>query len=360
MIDSLQTGGSERQFAAVGHALDRQRFRVELGCIQAKGAFLDGLNVNAFPLGGNLYGLRSWKTRMHLGRHLRTSGIAIAHAFDFYSNLTLVPAARLAGIPIVIGSQRQLGDLLTPFQARSQNMVFHWCDVVVCNSKAAARRLITDGIPERKVRVIWNGLAPEAFAAVTPALPRREGWLRVGMIARMNSAAKNHSIFLRVAARVKAHAPQVEFVIVGDGPLRAKLENEAAGLELGDRVQFLRDRRDIPAVLASMDVTLLPSSSESLSNAILESMAAGVPVVATDVGGNSELLGQDRGILVPVGDENNLAASLLRLLQDHHLRTRLGQNCRSFACENFTLETMRMSYERLYAELLERKGWGGG
>ena len=106
------------------------------------------------------------------------------------------------------------------------------------------------------------------------------------MIARMNAQSKNHKMFLRAAARLCGRFPDVEFVLVGDGPLRPELEREAESLGLKAQVSFLGDRQDIPAVLASLDVCVLPSSSESLSNAILESMAAGVPVVASRVGGN--------------------------------------------------------------------------
>lgn len=360
MIDSLQTGGSERQFVALSRSLDRNRFRVSLGCIQPKGPLLEGMAPQRFPLGGSLYGFRSLKTRMNLGRHLRQQRIAVAHAFDFYSNLTLVPAARVAGIPVVIGSQRQLGDLLTPMQSRAQSMMFRWCDAVVCNSRAAATRLIDDGLAESKMRVIWNGLAPQCFAPATPALPRRAGWLRVGMIARMNSHSKNHSLFLHAAARLQAITPQVEFVLIGDGPFRPDLEQQAASLGLGDRVQFLGDRRDIPEILASLDLTALSSNSESLSNAVIESMAAGVPVVATNVGGNPELLAEDRGIVVPVGDENSMAMALKRLLQDENLRAQMGRNGRAFASENLTLEQMTRNHEQLYLELLAGKGWKGG
>jgi L-malate glycosyltransferase len=355
MIDSLQTGGSERQFVTLSRSLDQNHFRVGLGCIQAKGAFLEGLNVDAFPLGGSLYGWRSWKTRMRLGRHLRAQRIDVAHAFDFYANLTLLPSARLAGIPVVIGSQRQLGDLLTPVQSRAQMMMFRWCDAVVCNSSASAERLIQEGLPEDKINVIWNGLGPEAFATAAPALPRRPGWLRVGMIARMNSSAKNHSLLLRAAARLQERVPNLEIVMVGDGPLRPQLEQQAASLGLGSRVQFLGDRRDVPALLASLDLTVLPSDSESLSNAVIESMAAGVPVVASQVGGNLELLTQERGILVPAGEETSLAEAMLALLRNDALRTQMGQNCRRFAFENFTIEKMRGQHERLYLQLLARK-----
>ena len=355
MIDSLQTGGSERQFVALSRSLDRKQFRVGLGCIQAKGAFLEGLNADTFPLGGSLYGWRSWKTRARLGRHLREQRIDIAHAFDFYSNLTLIPAARLGRIPVVIGSQRQLGDLLTPVQSRAQAMMFHWCDAVVCNSSAAAKRLVQEGLLEDKIHVIWNGLGPEAFATTAPALPRRPGWLRVGMIARMNSHAKNHSLLLRAAARLQGKLQNIEFVMVGDGPLRPGLEQQAANLGLQDCVRFMGDRRDVAGMLASLDLTVLPSDSESLSNAVIESMAAGVPVVASQVGGNPELLTQERGILVPAGEETSLAEAMLALLQNDALRTQMGQNCRRFALENFTIEKMRGQHERLYLQLLARK-----
>ena len=166
MINSLETGGSVRQFAALAQALDSDRFRLHLGCIQKKGAFLHGLGeIPEFRLGGSVYGWRSLRSRLRLARYLRQKQIAVAHAFDFYANLSLIPAALLAGVPVVIGSHRQLGDLLTRMQAKVQAAVLGGCDRVVCNSQAAAQRLVEDGVSERKILVIGNGLAPEAFHA---------------------------------------------------------------------------------------------------------------------------------------------------------------------------------------------------
>jgi L-malate glycosyltransferase len=358
MIDSLQTGGSERQFAALSRAIDQKSFRVHLGCIQAKGAFLDGLGcVETFPLGGSLYGPKAARTVLRLRNYLRKDEIAIAHAFDFYTNLVLVAAAKMAGVPVVVGSQRQLGDLLTRAQSAAQLMAFRWCDAVICNSAAAAERLVNLGLRKDKVSVIWNGLPDTAFEEAPPALPKRAGLLRVGMIARMNTPAKNHSVFLRAAAHVRQEFPHAEFVIAGDGPLRAKLETEARELGLGDRVRFLGDRRDIPAVLASLDLSVLPSTSESLSNAILESMAAGVPVVATNVGGNPELVSDQRGIMVPLGDEAALSDAIERMLRESLTRLEMSENCRKFAREHFTLNKMRACHEQLYSELLVEKRW---
>ncbi len=356
MSNSFETGGSERQFAALAGALDANLFRLHIGCISKRGDFLDGLGeVAEFPLGGNLYGLQSLQARARLALHLRRLRISVAHAFDFYTNLTLIPAARVARVPVVIGSQRQLGDLLTSAKSRAQLIMLGWCDCVVSNSRAAANRLISQGIPEGRIVVISNGFPPSAFAPTAPALPRRPGLLRVGMIARMNALSKNHRVFLRAAARLRSKSSEIEFVLVGDGPLRPELEREATDLGIRNHVQFLGDRRDIPAILASIDVSVLPTASESLSNVIIESMAAGVPVVASRVGGNSELIAEDRGIMVTAGDEQALAAEIERLLHDSSMRTALSSNAKKFAEEHFTIAKMRQRYEDLYTDLLERK-----
>jgi L-malate glycosyltransferase len=357
MINSLETGGSERQFVELARSLRADNLQVHLGCLLKKGSFLEGLGgLHQFELGGSLYGWQSIKSRRRLLGCLRKLNVAVAQAFDFYSNLTLIPAAKLAGVPLVIGSHRQLGDLLTPAQFHAQRMMFRWCDQVVCNSHAAADRLLRAGLPESRVVVIGNALPAEAFAETPPALGQTAGVLRVGMIARMNALYKNHHEFLGAAARLSRKLPNVEFLLVGDGPLRAELERKTTQLGLQGRVRFLGERRDIAAVLASLHVSVVPSASESLSNVILESMAAGVPVVATDVGGNSELAGEGRGVLVAPDDEQALAAGLERLLADTELQTSISRRAREFAKANFSAERIGGQYCSLYAKALAARG----
>ena len=347
---------SERQFVILAESLATSPFHVRLGCLAKRGGLLNERNdVEEFPVGGKLYGPKSIRARLQLARYLREQRISIAHSFDFYSNLTLIPAARLAKVPVVIGSQRQLGDLLSPAKSRAQAAVLRWCDAVVCNSRAAAEALVRRGLPERKIVVIGNGLPAAAFAKAAPALPRRSSLLRVCMIARMNTPSKNHELFLRAAAAVRRKLAEVEFVLVGDGPLRPEFERRAAELRLSGWVQFLGERHDIPAILASSDVSVLPSASESLSNVILESMAAGVPVIANRIGGNPELVTSDRGALVAPGDEHALAAAIERQLSDFSLRAQLSHNSRAFAESNFTIEYIQKRYEDLYTELLAHK-----
>jgi glycosyltransferase involved in cell wall biosynthesis len=358
MTNSFETGGSERQFVALVGALHPSAYRVHLGCLQQKGSLGKDLGpVELFDLGGSVYRLPSIRTRHRLARYLRKQEVAIAHAFDFYTNLALIPAAKWARTSVIIGSQRQLGDLLTPSQRYAQTAVFRWSDCVVCNSHAAAARLIQQGLRADKLRVIGNGLQASAFTETAPLAVRQPGMFRVGMIARMNARSKNHRILLSVAARLKDRIPKLELFLVGDGPLRSELERYAEELGIRNLVQFLGDRQDIPAILASLDVTVLPSASESLSNAILESMAAGVPVIANDVGGNIELMGNERGILIPPDDEAELASALLRMAAERAPREAMGRNARRFAQENFTIEQMSKRYDDLYIELLDRKGW---
>ncbi|MGC1371108.1 MAG: glycosyltransferase [Candidatus Sulfotelmatobacter sp.] len=356
MVNSLETGGTERQFVEITHALQSRGVSLNLGCLLRKGAFTSDLEgLVEFDLGGSLYGLQSMRSRWQLARHLRKLGVKMAHAFDFYANLALIPAAKLAGIP-VIGSHRQLGDLLTPAQFRTQLAAFRFCERVVCNSRPAAERLVEAGLPEKTVVVIGNLLPPAVFADATPALPRSGDVLRIGMIARMNAEYKNHRGFLRAAKRVGNEFPNVEFVLVGDGPLRAEFEREAVALGIKERVRFLGDRRDIPSVLRSLDISVVPSISESLSNVMLESMAAGVPVVATAVGGNIEIGGEDRALLVPVNDddEEELPKAIMRLAAHAGLRSEMAARAQDFVRSHFASEQVCKQYEQLYADVLNQ------
>jgi L-malate glycosyltransferase len=357
MANTLETGGGERQFATLARALNPRQLQVRLGCLRNRGPFAEGLDgLVEFPPEGSLLKLRSQRARFALGRYLRAHRVVIAHSFDFYSNLMMIPSARLARVPVVVGSQRQLGDLMSWARNSAQHALFRWCDRVVCNSRAAAARLQHVGINPRKLVVIANAMPDAAFAETAPVLPAMSGGMRVVMIARMNDPAKRHDVFLKAAARLAPKHPQVEFVLVGDGPLRTGLEQMTANLGLGNRVVFLGDRRDVPAILAGADISILTSMSESLSNSIMESMAAGVPVVACRVGGNEELIREgENGFLVAAGNDEDLAERVERLVNRAELRRSFGAAAKKDA-QNFTVGKICGQYEQLYASLLEEKG----
>ncbi len=178
------------------------------------------------------------------------------------------------------------------------------------------------------------------------------------MISRMNDSVKRHDLFLRAAQRLAERFPQVRFILVGDGPLRAGLEALANQLGLADRIVFLGDRRDMPVVLATLDISVLPSASESLSNVILESMAAGVPVVAAQVGGNPELVQNGTtGLLFPSGDEEQLSRAMETLVTHPDLRKQFGECARQRAQAEYAIPKIRDRYQELYRSLLAEKGW---
>jgi len=358
MTNTFEIGGSEQQFCTLARGLEHSAFNVRLGCMRRFGPLRDGLGeIPEFLPVGNFFGFRAQAARLRLASHLHRNRVAVAHSFDFYSNLMLIPTARVAGVPVVIGSQRQLGDLLSHSQSAAQNVAFRLCDRVVCNSQAAADRLSAAGLREDKLAIIPNAVPDELFVHSSPALCRTNGRMRVGLIGRMNSPVKNHTIFLRAAARLAASRGAVEFVLVGDGYLRPDLQRLADGLSVSDRVVFLGERNDIPAVLAAMDISVVASSSESLSNVILESMASGVPVVATDVGGNRELVRHgETGFLVPPGSEQLLAEAIGQLLCDPALRQRFAIRAQRWTRDNFSLDRIRCQYEHLYEALLAAKG----
>ena len=359
MNSDLSTGGTERQYSLLAKALRSGPFDIHLGCMRRRGAFLKGIGpIDEFDVAGSFLTTQAQRARRALAKHLREREVAVAHAFDFYANLMLIPVARWARVPVVIGSLRQLGDLLGPMQQIAQRAAFQICTRVVCNSRAAASRLANAGLPETKIVVIPNGLLEEAFSEVEPVLPVNSTVVRVGLVARMNHPGKNQSLLLQAAAHITKRFPNVEFVFVGDGPYREPLERLAEKLGITHRVEFLGERMDIAAVLASFDISVVTSNSESLSNVILESMAAGKPMIATHVGGNAELV-QDgnTGLLIPPHDVDALVHALDKLLRDPLLCRVMGQNGQTLARRDFCLAKICGQYEELYTSLLEEKGW---
>lgn len=360
MAHILEMGGTQRQFAQLATALRRKRVRVRLGCNLSQGYFSETLRpeweVTEFRLGDSLFSRKALSSARALARFLRSNEVCIAHSFSFYSNLMMIPVARIARIPIVIGSHRQLGDLLTHSQFNVQTILLQLCDRVVCNSKAASGRLIARGLSPSKVVVIPNAVSPEIFAvAKRGKQPSLTGTVKIGMIARM-SAGKGHRLLLRAVAQLPNKSRSIHLLLAGDGPERFQLEAMTEQMGLTGQVTFLGQCPDIAGFLAELDISVLVSSSESSPNAITESMAAGLPIVATRVGGIPELISHgETGLLVPMDDDVELAHAIEYLADNPDVRARLGQNALEFALRHFRLDQVCQGYEHLYAELLDSR-----
>jgi L-malate glycosyltransferase len=366
MANHFATGGTETQLVRLARVLSPEKFGTRIGCMRRHGPLVETLReacIAEFRVEGGFFTPTSLRSACALAKYLRENHVEVAHSFSVYSNLFMIPVARLAGVAVVIGSQRQLGDLLTPLQRHAQNICFRLCDRIVCNSHAAAASLLGhSGADRGKVVVLPNAVSPEFFHAADARRHRQASSIpTLGLVARMNTRAKNHELFLRAAARLSGKQLPVKALLIGDGPRRGELEELAQKLNIADRVTFLGERTDIPQLLTNLDILVLPSSSESSPNVIAEAMAAGVPVVATRVGGVPELIAHGKtGMLVPSADEVALADTLEYCLRYPEAPKRMTESAREFAVANFTVEAVRNRYEQLYEECLERKRAGHG
>jgi len=363
-------GGTERQVVNLVGGLNRSRFDLHLGCMERRGPFLDEVESHQVPIAeyptNSLYNLTSWKQRLKLARYLRNNRVDIVHSYGFYANTFAVPAAWAARTPVVIAAIRDTGEMLTQAQRLVQKQICRLADCVLVNADAIRRWLIGEGYAAEKIHVIRNGIVPpkpvgrEAAARVRRELGVTADVPLIGVLSRLNKM-KGVEYFLEAAAAMGqrariGRARNARFLIIGDGRHRKELEQYAAGLGLGERVLFTGFRTDVSDVLSALDISVLPSLSEGLSNSLLESMAAGLPVIATNVGGNPEAVEDGvTGIIVPPGDAGALARGMALLLDNAELAAAFGEAARRRVAQRFSIEQMVRETEALYLRLLERR-----
>ncbi len=316
----------------------------------------DGSSLEKLPrLAGGM--LRLWWL-------LRRSRPVAILTFTHHANLVGIPLAWLAGVPLRIASHR--GRIhgfpvwLQRLHAAMVNSPLTACLVAV--SDEVRQQSVEEGVRLGRIVVIPNAVdLPEAVAGararVRAELGVPPGAGLVLAVGRLN-AEKGQALLLRAAPVVLSGCPSTVFAFAGDGPLREELEQQAAQLGIAGQVRFLGVRQDVPALLAAADLFVLPSRSEGMPNALLEAMAAGLPVVSFDVGGVSEALTYgESGLLVPPEDVGGLASAMLALLRDEPERLRLGAAARERIRTRHTLENMCAQYERLFEQKSgDRKG----
>lgn len=354
-VDRFIAGGTQRQMVELLARLDRRRFRVHPVCFHPVGVWFPrvsalGEPVAVFPIHG-FARPGTYKQLLAFAQWCREHEIAILQTCELYSNIFGLPGAMLASVPVRIGSRRGLVE--TPAQQRVQKYAYTAAHRVVANSQAAAGRLRAEGVAAEKIVVIPNGIDTTVF-------PKREYALRprtIAMVACLREE-KRVDVLLDAAPLIFVRHPDAEILIVGDGGCRAQLETLARTNLVADRVRFLGHRDDVPAILAGADVFVLPSRSEALPNAVVEAMASGLPVVASDVGGIPELVKDGRtGRLVPPGDAARLAAALIDILDHPDRALQMGQAGRRQIEEQYSFDRMVHQFETLYlGELAARSG----
>lgn len=368
------SGGTEGQIFNLVKGLDLTHFDLEFATLNKKGPFAEeyekqGITINEFPI-SSFCSPGFWIQIMKFAKHLRVNRIAIMHAYNFYSLVFAIPAARLAGVPVVIASIRDRGVYQTRKQLWLQKLVCRMADKILVNAESIREYLLEQGYQQHKITVIKNGIDLSKYEAISGSAIRddlgiKEGAPLVLMLARLNRQ-KGVVDFLHAAALVHREYPEARFLIIG----KPSLESMAAAeghisqyqrwqdlrgiLNLEECLFFCGYRSDVPQILSQVAVSVLPSHSEGLSNTLLESMAAGVPIVATRVGGTPELIEDGvNGILVPPHSPEHLAEGISRILGNKTLARQLSQAGRRKASESFSLVTMIRNTNEIYTSLLD-------
>ena len=365
LVNRFWIGGAERQF------VERLRrhpagFEAVVGCVELSGPMLEqvralGYEPHLFPLRGSMLRANSLKQIARIAALIREQDIRIVHSTDFNTNLLALPAARLGGATAVV-SRVDLGHLRAGFgkwHREAEKWNARRADLVIANADAVREVCIREERcrPERVV-VVRNGidlarfdeLAAQPLQAPLPIGPED---VPVAVIGNL-WPVKGHRTLVEVAALLSHKLPRVKFLCAGEGPERGPLEKRIAELRLQDRVFLLGHRLDVPAILVRVRAACLCSSAEGLSNAMMEAMAARLPIVATAVGGNPELVRNgENGLLVPYGDEPSLAAKLEELLSDGARAAEMGAKGRARVETELTLSRMAEAYGKAYRRLLE-------
>jgi len=357
-LTSFDAGGTERQMTELIRRLDTDRYLVHAVCSRHEGQCLPRVRERAasvvcFPVHG--FGRPSTAAAIvRFARWCRREGIAVVQTCDFYANVFGLPGARLAGVPVRIGSRRELNPDKSDRQIALQRMAYRCATHVVANSPSAVEILRQEQVHTPQVAMIPNGIDLRAHRVSRTGGPVR----RVITVANLRPE-KNHETLFAAAALLAPSCPDLRYQVVGDGARRAELEALARARAIDHLVEFLGHRDDVPALLAAADLFVLPSRSEAFPNGAIEAMAAGLPVVASDVGGLRDLVDPGRtGILVPPADPDALAGAMRSLVADPARAAAMGTAARDDIESRFSFERMVREFDSLYQSALHaRQGW---
>ena len=365
LLDSLNVGGTETQAVQLALRMPVAEYETTLGCLVAKGPLLEKLqgsavHVEEFHPKGGLDSATGFYEMLRLAAYLHRGQFDVMHAHDLWSNLMGVPAARLACVPAIISSQRDLShfDWYRGIKGKMLRRIQKMSNVLLANATPIRDALIAeDGFPASKLVVIHNGVDTSRFQGgkrdrVRIVTESGAGKLVV-LVGNMHSDVKGHPWLIEAAPAVLKEFPDTRFIFAGDGEARVEFERQVRERGLGASFVFLGARADIPDILASCDIGVLPSKAEGLSNAVLEYMAAGLPTIVSHVGGNPELIEDGvTGLLVPPQDSNALEVALLRLLRDEAFARRMADAGRRVATQDYSFERLVREVDALYTQLL--------
>jgi glycosyltransferase involved in cell wall biosynthesis len=364
VMTRLPVGGVENQLLNVLRHYDRDGLSPVVCSLSDKGEIgremeEEGTEVVCLNRLGHRF---DWNIVRELRELITNRGIIIVRTHQYHANLYGRLAARLAGTPCVVASVHNVYTRdRKPHRRLMNRLLAGWSDRIVAVSGSVREDVIKyDGVPGGKVTVIHNGVDIESFRNARGEGVREElgcgpETTVVGTVGRLTEQ-KGQGYLLEAAASLMKRYP-FRLLVVGDGPLLDELRRMASSLGIAGEVTFTGMRRDIPALLAAMDVFVLPSLWEGMPNALLEAMAARRPVIATDIPPFREVISSPKhGVLVPPGDTGALAGALAGLLADKPQRMKIGSRAGEKAAASYNIKSSVNTYTDLFDSILKSKG----
>jgi glycosyltransferase involved in cell wall biosynthesis len=364
MARELGPGGSERQLAEILKGLDRNEFAPHAGFFRT-GMRSDELERAGIPC--LQIGITSFKNfafaghARSLGTFLRQNRIEVVHTFDYPLTCFAVPVARAFGVPVVLSSQRSHRALIPERYLKLVRLTDVAVDGIVVNCRALENYLASEeDIPRSKIHLCYNGIdfarsesVDKNSSSRLPGLP-----VTVGTVAVLRRE-KNLISLLRAVAQLRHVQPELAVLIVGSGPEERRLRHCAQQLGIAKNCVFEPSQKDVVPWLKRIDIFVLPSSTEALSNSLMEAMACGCAVIASNVGGNPELVVDGKtGLLFDPEKIPDLAAKITLLAGNELLRDSLSRNARRFIRERFSLEASVRCMSDLYRRLRAQRREG--
>jgi L-malate glycosyltransferase len=362
LLHTLHVGGAEVLAARLGRQL-RSECRFLYVCLDEAGTIGEELRAEGFPV--EVVERRQgvdWRCALRLAKIFEREQVDLVHAHQYTPFFYGLSARLFHRRPAVLFTEhgRHFPDYPRPKRKVVNRLLLERRDRVIGVGQAVRRALIdNEGIPARRVSVIYNGIDTGNIAALNhdrDAVRRELGFgsgeFVILLVARLDYL-KDHATAVRTMKRVIAQCPQARLVLVGEGPEQLAVRQLIEAHQLTGHIRFLGLRKDVCRLLQASDVFLLTSISEGIPLTIIEAMAAGLPVVATRVGGVPEVVEEDQtGLLAHSGSDVELAAQLLKLAQDPGLCRRLGRRGQERASAIFSESRMHACYLNLYREML--------
>jgi glycosyltransferase involved in cell wall biosynthesis len=358
MIDRLTRAGTESQLLALIRELDRTKVQPTLVLLDGEDDLsraLEPANCPVLRLGvRRLFGLRAMNAARQLRSFFRRTRPDVLQVYFMDSAYFGVPVAKLCGVRKILRVRNNLGYWVTRKHRTLGRMIRPFVSATLTNTEAGKSKLVdAEGHKPDRVEVLENGVDTARYNRfLLPDTSKKT--VRVGCVANLRPV-KNIDGLMRAAKVALAKFPQLVFEVAGDGEQREELERLHAELGLGDRFKLRGSVSDVPAFLRSVDIAVLPSHSEGMSNALLEYMSAGRAVIATDVGANAKLVtDRKHGRIVPKGDEGAIVDALGELLANPLRAASYGAAARTRVETNYSRGAMRARFEEYYAGLVGR------